>query len=63
MSHGKSGNKTTFSLGGVTYVTTAVPPGQRISTKTEEALIASGQAVPQASTYQAQFPWTKPATK
>ena len=63
MSHGKSGDKTTFSLGGVTYVTTAVPPGQSISKKTEEALIASGQAVPQSANYIAQFPWTKPATK
>ena len=63
MSHGKSGEKTTFSLGGVTYVTTAVAPGQHISKKTEEALIASGQAVPQVPQYIDQFPWTKPASK
>jgi hypothetical protein len=61
--HGKSGEKTTFDYAGITYVTTVFAPGQRIPTKTEQALIASGQAVPQASSYIDQFPWTKPAAK
>jgi hypothetical protein len=57
---GVSGNKAIFTVGGVEYVTSAVPPGQRISTKEAAELVASGRATPQVKTYADQFPWTKP---
>jgi hypothetical protein len=60
MNRGATGNKTVIVFGGRIYETTAIPTGIRVTEKEGEALIRSGQAIPQQQTYQDQYPWTKP---
>ena len=57
---GKSGQKVIFSAAGRIYETSAVSSPGELTTKSIQALVASGQATPQFKTYEDQFPWTKP---
>ena len=57
---GVSGSKVVFVLHGKSYTTGALTPGQAPTEAQANALIASGQATPDANNYVAQFPWSNP---